>query len=83
MRRSPPLSGVCYVVSIDQDGPTPTVLDRWRVEADTTFEPGDRRMMRLDIESMDWGRSGGTRFNSEAMPVQLGGKDVPAPLEWR
>ena len=77
------VEGVRYLVSIYEDGPTPAVLDRWQYEVDTTIEPGDRRMMRLDIESMYWGRSGRTRFNIEATPVKVGGKDVPPPAEWK
>ena len=75
-----PVVGVRYVVTIYDDAGDP--LDVWRHEVDTTIAPGDRKMMRLDVESMYWGRTGGTRFEIVPNPVKVGERDVSPPPDW-
>jgi len=76
------VDGMRYVVTIYEDGATPKVLDRWQRRVDTRIEPGGTVMMRLDVESMYFGRAGRTRFGIEAFPVALGDKTMPLPAGW-
>jgi hypothetical protein len=76
------VDGVRYVVTIHENGPTPRVLDRWQRQVDTRIEPGGTIMMRLDVESMYFGRAGTTRFVIEAFPVALGDETIPPPPGW-
>jgi len=77
-----PTAGIRYVVTLYTDGPPPKELDHWQREVDTTIEPGERKVMSLDVESMYFGRSGSTRFRIDAQPVKLGGQDMPPPEGW-
>ncbi|MGH7786608.1 MAG: hypothetical protein ACRERC_07060 [Candidatus Binatia bacterium] len=76
------VEGVRYLVTIYEDGATQKVLDRWQRRVDTRIEPGGTIMMRLDVESMYFGRAGRTRFGIEASPAALGDQPVPPPNGW-
>jgi hypothetical protein len=82
-RYDEPVHGIRYVVSIYEYGETLRVVDRWQREVDTTLEPGERSMMRLDVESMYFGRGGASPFTIEAQPVKLGETEMPPPEGWR
>jgi hypothetical protein len=75
--------GVRYVVAIYENGSPPRILDRWQHEVSTTIEPGRRVALRLDVESMYFGRLGASPFNIDAQPVKLGDKEMPPPEGWR
>jgi len=77
-----PVDGVRYVVVVYDAGATPRVLLRWQHEADTVLAPGERKAMRLDVESLYFGAGGGVRFTVEAHPVKLGGREMPPPEGW-
>jgi hypothetical protein len=78
-----PVYGIRYVVTIYEYGEPLRVVDRWQHEVDTTLQPGQRSMMRLDVESMYFGRRGSSPFTIEAQPVKLGDKEMPLPEGWR
>lgn len=76
------VDGIRYVVTIYENGATPKVLDRWQRQVSTRIEPGGTVIMRLDVESMYFGRAGSTRFGIEAFPVALGDQPMPPPAGW-
>jgi hypothetical protein len=78
-----PVHGVRYVVNIYEYGDPTRILDRWQKEVDTTLDPDEGKMMRLEIESMYFGRSGASPFIVEAHPVKLGDQEMPPPEGWR
>lgn len=82
-RYAEPVHGIRYVVSIYEYGETLRVVDRWQREVDTTLEPGEGALMRLDVESMYFGRGGASPFTIEAQPVKLGDTEMPSPEGWR
>lgn len=75
--------GIRYMVTLYEYGDTLRVVDRWQREVDTTLQPGQGSMMRLDVESMYFGRSGASPFTIEAQPIKLGDKEMPPPEGWR
>ena len=75
--------GIRYVVTIYEYGNPPRVLERWQQEVDTSIEPGRRVALRLDVESMYFGRGGTSPFTIDAQPVKLGKKEMPPPEGWR
>jgi hypothetical protein len=77
-----PVEGVRYVVIVYEAGPTPKVLFRWQHEADTAIEPGERKAMSLNVESLYFGSSGGSRLRIDAQPVRLGSREMPPPEGW-
>jgi hypothetical protein len=76
------VDGLRYVVVlVAGDDANLRELESIRRESDITLEPGQRRMMRLDVESMYF--AGGGRVLIGAFPKKLGGRDVPPPEGWR
>lgn len=81
-RYDEPVHGIRYMVLMVEAGDDARVLDSWQREVDTELDPGERRMLRLEAESMYFGRSGG-RYVVVAEPVRVGDKDMPPPPGWR
>jgi hypothetical protein len=79
-----PVEGVRYVVVIVAErGGEMRPLDSFQYEVDTRIEPGQERMMRIDLESMYLGTIGGARLLVAASPVNVGGREVPPPEGWK
>ena len=75
--------GVRYLVTIYEAGSPPRVLDRWQEEVDATIEPGQRSLMRLDVESGYFGSLGRRPIDIDAQPVTVGDTPMPPPAGWR
>jgi len=58
-------------------------LDRAQRELGVKLAPGARTALRLDLQSMYFGQSGGSRFTIVAFAKARGGQPLDPPPDWK
>ncbi len=75
-----PVAGIRYMVAL-MPPDSGRILDIFQRQVDTTLDPGEKKRVTLDVTSTYL--SGLGSFEVVATPVQLDGKPVPPPSDWK
>jgi len=58
-------------------------LDRTQTTTEDRLASGEQTSLRLDIQTMYAGQSGGSGFTLEGFAITRGGRTLPLPPDWR
>ena len=76
------VKGIRYTLQILVPGEPPRVAETFRRQVGTTLEAGEDKIRRLEFEKPIHASAAAWGYKIEAVPVTLGGEEVPPPPGW-